>query len=297
MDPILLQRFQTLAAALFFAGFLSLIAWRRGFFHCPPLSPKGMDGITASDVLCIFGVFLVIELFLVPVFAGFWLSFKAGHFIQQDHVKLDTVTQGWFNLITITSSAIGVILFSVLQDKTKRQLIYWGGQASGSRFALLFKNWCFGAMTWLLSYPYVVAMGQVVGILLVFLGPEQHVEQVAVKHLKSTMQFPVLFTMTILAIIAIVPIAEEILFRGFLQRWLVQNLGRVKGIALASLLFAIFHFSLSQKWDNIELLLSLFILSCFLGYIYERQGSLWAPIGLHTTFNTLSVMMIVWQQQ
>lgn len=297
MDPILLQRFQTLAAALFFAGFLSLIAWRRDFFRFPLLSSKGMDLITASDVLCVFGVFLVIELFLIPVFAGFWLSFKAGHFLQQEHVKLNSVTQGWFNLITISTSAIGVILFSSLQNKTKRQFIFWGGPVSGSRFALLLKNWSFGAMTWLLSYPYVVAIGQVVGILLVFLGPEQHVEQVAVKHLKSTMQFPLLFLLTIVAIISIVPIAEEILFRGFLQRWLVQNLGRVKGIALASLLFAIFHFSMSQKWDNIELLLSLFILSCFLGFIYERQGSLWAPIGLHTTFNTISVMMIVWQQQ
>ena len=35
-----------------------------------------------------------------------------------------------------------------------------------------------------------------------------------------------------------------------------------------------------------------FILALFLGYLYERQGSLIAPIALHASFNAISVMNI-----
>jgi uncharacterized protein len=64
-------------------------------------------------------------------------------------------------------------------------------------------------------------------------------------------------------------------------------------ILLASLIFAFFHFSYSQGIDNIEVITSLFVFSCFLGFVYERQQSLWASVGLHALFNAISVVLIV----
>ena len=62
---------------------------------------------------------------------------------------------------------------------------------------------------------------------------------------------------------------------------------------IASLIFAAFHFSTSQGLNNIELLVSLFVLSCFLGFLYERQESLLASMALHATFNAISILAIL----
>jgi membrane protease YdiL (CAAX protease family) len=120
-------------------------------------------------------------------------------------------------------------------------------------------------------------------------------EQVAVQQLKLiTHSEPLLISMMI-TIIGIVPILEELLFRGFLQSWLREKLSMWLAIPIASLLFAVVHFSKDQGLDNLELIASLFVLSCFLGYLFERQKSLWASIGLHSGFNLISAFMIIWR--
>ena len=128
-------------------------------------------------------------------------------------------------------------------------------------------------------------------------GYTEQIDQVAVKNLKSILSYPLLLTSTIGVIVIMVPLAEEMLFRGFFQNWIIQRIGRFKGILVTSLLFAGFHFSISQGWANVELLLSLFVLSCYLGFIYERQRSLWAAAGLHMAFNAFSVGIILLQDQ
>jgi membrane protease YdiL (CAAX protease family) len=115
---------------------------------------------------------------------------------------------------------------------------------------------------------------------------------VAVKHLKDVMVFPSLFWSSVILIISVVPILEEVLFRGFLHEWLVRLFGVKAAILLTASTFALFHFSTSQGADNVELIISLFVLGCFLSFLKERQRSLWAPIGLHSVFNAVSVLMI-----
>ncbi len=64
-------------------------------------------------------------------------------------------------------------------------------------------------------------------------------------------------------------------------------------ISLSSMVFAFCHFALSQQIENIEILVSIFVLSLFLGYLYEREGNLWAPIGLHAMFNAVTFAVIL----
>jgi hypothetical protein len=97
----------------------------------------------------------------------------------------------------------------------------------------------------------------------------------------------------LIAVVIIAPIAEELLFRGTFQQYLRKFFSVKTSILLTAAIFACFHLSFSQGLGNFSLIPSLFIFSCFLGYIYERQGSLFASIGLHLAFNLASSLQIL----
>ncbi|MBI3508270.1 MAG: CPBP family intramembrane metalloprotease [Chlamydiia bacterium] len=117
-------------------------------------------------------------------------------------------------------------------------------------------------------------------------------DQQAVEWLKSTFEFPLYFFLTTITIIVWAPVLEEVLFRGLLQSFLRRHLGRVSAVFLSSFCFACFHFSPKQGWNNLSIIASLFPLALFLGFLYEKRGSLFASISLHATFNTLSLLNI-----
>jgi uncharacterized protein len=290
---VLQERILIFFAAFILASLSLFIGRQKGFYRWP--AQQSEVKFFLRDVLGIFGLFLFIELFLIPSIIGLWLFFSSNYSFSKP-IVLNLKTQGWLNLMMVTSAAFGVISYCFfLTDKKKRSEIFWNPKEPHT-VSEIAHNLGIGAFTWFMSFPFIVMVSQLVEIAFLSLDMNQHVDQVAVKNLKLIMQFPLIFTLTVLLIVSLVPISEEILFRGFLQKWAVQKLGRINGILCTSFLFAFFHFSFSQKWDNVELLLSLFILSCFLGFIYEKQRTLWASIGLHMTFNAISVMMIIWQQ-
>ncbi len=82
----------------------------------------------------------------------------------------------------------------------------------------------------------------------------------------------------------IVPIFEELLFRGFFQTS-VRSVSSSSWVAIVftSVFFAILHPPTH--------FLPMFMLSCGLGYAYERSGSLFRPILMHIFFNGFSVAM------
>lgn len=293
--PDLYDKFSTLGVATLVFVFLALSAWRRRYFEMPNDHFRPPPSLRISDVLGIFALFLFVEVIVVPALAYIYGAIMQGELTGKIQLNLTKIQQGWLNLVAILAAAFAVIAYTFAMAPPLRKLIYWG-TAFPESMQRGIKAFTIGVATWFISYPAVVMVSQLVGIALYFFGPLKHVEQTAVQHLKSTMESTPLFWATTFLIIFIVPIAEETLFRGFLQRWLVQKLGRWWGIGIAAALFSAFHFSTTQGIDNIELLLSLFTLACFLGFIYERQGTLWAPISLHSVFNAISVLMIVGQE-
>jgi membrane protease YdiL (CAAX protease family) len=86
----------------------------------------------------------------------------------------------------------------------------------------------------------------------------------------------------------IVPVFEELLFRGFVQTSIrTWTANPWLAIGAASLLFAILH-----PWQH---QLSLFFLSCGFGYAYERSGSLFRPILMHFLFNGFNIAVSLYQ--
>ena len=111
----------------------------------------------------------------------------------------------------------------------------------------------------------------------------------AVIFFKSTFHNPLSFTLAIIMIAALAPFIEELLFRGFLQSYLRRFLSPFFAIAASSFCFALFHYSPDQNFANIIIVGSIFVLGCFLGFLYERQGSLLASFFLHSLFNLFSI--------
>jgi len=83
----------------------------------------------------------------------------------------------------------------------------------------------------------------------------------------------------------LVPISEELFFRGLLHRWFSQRMKRWPAILLSSLIFAFGHF------DSFGVAVSAYIAGVVHAYTYERTKSLWMPIMLHITANSVGVIL------
>ncbi len=90
----------------------------------------------------------------------------------------------------------------------------------------------------------------------------------------------------ILMVVIVAPAAEEIIFRGYFYGVIRRYGGRIPAILTSSLLFAAIHVHL----PSVPGLLLLALILCFL---YERTGSLWAPITLHACFNASTIVVLI----
>lgn len=111
--------------------------------------------------------------------------------------------------------------------------------------------------------------------------------QESVKLLKEAKD-PVVLALMAVAAVLVAPVAEEIVFRGYLYPAAKRFCGPVGGIIFSSLVFAAAH-------GNVVALLPLFILAVLLCLIYEFTGSIWANISVHFLFNaaTVAVQLMV----
>jgi membrane protease YdiL (CAAX protease family) len=71
-------------------------------------------------------------------------------------------------------------------------------------------------------------------------------------------------------------VVEETIFRGYLQRNLEVNIGRVGSIVCTSIVFALFHLSLHPAG-----LLVKFLFGVIFGVLWVRSQSLWPPAIAH----------------
>jgi len=88
--------------------------------------------------------------------------------------------------------------------------------------------------------------------------------------------------LVIVLVAAVVPVMEELLFRGLMQTTIRSVTGGAwPAVLLTSALFAVVHSPTHAP--------AIFALSCGMGYAYERSGSLWRPILMHVLFNSINV--------
>ena len=86
--------------------------------------------------------------------------------------------------------------------------------------------------------------------------------------------------------IVIAPVAEEVIFRGYLYPVGKRYIGPFASLAGTSLLFAALH-------GHVASLPALFTLAACLGLAYEKSGTLLVPMVMHAVFNAVSVAAIM----
>lgn len=85
-----------------------------------------------------------------------------------------------------------------------------------------------------------------------------------------------------------VGLGEELLFRGLLQRDMMNLLGWKWGLLGASLMFGVMHLT----WRSIPELGFTFLAGLMFGYVYYRTRSLTAPVIAHGVGNTVLVAVM-----
>lgn len=83
----------------------------------------------------------------------------------------------------------------------------------------------------------------------------------------------------------IVPIAEEIFFRGILYSWLRQTLRIWPAILISSALFGMLH-------GEISIAGATFLMGIILAWIYEKSTSLWPAISIHIINNSIKLLLL-----
>jgi len=90
-----------------------------------------------------------------------------------------------------------------------------------------------------------------------------------------------------LMVIVVAPVFEEAFFRGFFYRALRGRLSIWWAAGINGALFGTIHFAF-DGWDNLVFLAPLAILGVIFCLVYERTGSLYAPIAMHAFNNALA---------
>lgn len=147
------------------------------------------------------------------------------------------------------------------------------------------------------EWPWVFAIGPmgVIGMWAILLGMQGlgylewmqslgvETMQETVKQLQEASDPVVIALMSFLAVV-IAPVCEEVVFRGYVYPVAKRFAGPVAGTMVCALVFAGAHGSMVA-------LLPLFLLGLVLVQLYEKTGSIWAPISLHLCFNAATVLV------
>lgn len=99
--------------------------------------------------------------------------------------------------------------------------------------------------------------------------------------LMQMMQNPV----GILSVCLIGPLAEEVIFRGAIERRLLEkNWNPWFAIVISALFFAVAHFNFAQGFTAT-------IIGIFMGWVYYRTRSIWPTVVIHVVNNTTATIV------
>lgn len=163
-----------------------------------------------------------------------------------------------------------------------------------------------GAMAWRIrpvdwlglrwrQWPWVflIAPAAVVGMWVVFGGLHasgyvKWMESLGSETVQDTVKLlqesrdPVVLGLMALAAVVVAPLCEEVVFRGYFYPVAKRYAGVWPAAVCSALVFAAAH-------GNLTALLPLFLFGLVLVFIYEKTGSLWAPVAVHFCFNGATV--------
>jgi len=270
-------------AGILFLGIVSFgVLWfgkHKGFFRWN-LSRRWDTPVDLIHVIIPFAIYFVMAYFIAPL-----LIYALLPYFNQNGTQLGFAS--WLNFLISVLTFSGLVIYCRFLPLSIRLNLWHNTHVVVNYredFILAFYAWC-------LSFPLVLFVSQFLeSLVLLIFNQAKLPDQIAVYFVKMTFNDPLYFFLAVVTIVFIAPLIEETLFRGFLQTFIRNHLGSKQAIFITSVCFSFFHFSPDQGLGNIPIIGSLFILALFLGFLYEKQGSLFASISLHSMFNAISIL-------
>ncbi len=214
-------------------------------------------------------LYLILIIYLIELGLG-WLSLPD---------NLGSI-KGYFNYLTIGFGE-GFIAFCALiifLKVLKRPLVDLG------LVNLNIKNIAMGLGGGVFLFLSIGLLGN---LLVKYLGiPDPQSIEMALNGADSLWQFALLLVLGGL----IVPLKEELIFRGLIYPPLRQGYGRGGGILLTAMFFGVLHFD----WIRF---LPLVLGGVVLTWLYEKTKSLWPSVIAHSVWNTLMTVLMWLQKQ
>jgi membrane protease YdiL (CAAX protease family) len=185
------------------------------------------------------------------------------------------------NLILCTSEITAIVVIILLAKASFARRL----KGFGLNLRTVHKDFAAALLNLLSVWPIIAVMILLTLYLgkLIF-GPDFEIHPHEELELISTYSELSVKVLIIVTAVTIVPVFEEMLFRGLFQTMLRSILAKPwLSIIISSILFATAHAN-TEHWP------ALFVLSLCMGYAYEKSGSLLRPIFIHCLFNTISII-------
>ena len=160
---------------------------------------------------------------------------------------------------------------------------WWTGGLPISRSEINLKNTGLAIASAAALYG-IFALGRFIAILILPFAPEQIGSIYTIRNEAS----PVLIAMVLMFVTS--P-AEELFWRGFLQRWSMARFGQTQGWLLATALYAGVHVASL----NVMLTGAALVAGLFWGFVYMRSQSLYVCVVSHALW-TVSIFLL-WPMQ
>jgi membrane protease YdiL (CAAX protease family) len=190
--------------------------------------------------------------------------------------NIDQILQdsSWLQLVLTGISSIGILAVLWLFLRSRKQKLKSLGFA---RIKPSDFGWLAIA---LVSYFIILALTMAVVTKIPGFNADQ-VQDVGYKTATAGWQLVFAF----IGLVVLPPLAEEMLFRGFMYRGLASKWPRIIAALVTSLLFALVHFQWNVGVD-------VFILSLVLIALYEKTKNLWMSVFLHAIKNGLAFVAL-----
>jgi len=254
--------------AILVLGSLSLVS----IYFYVKLSRSVLGGTNSRVMVSSFG-------FPDVVFTGalslLFVAIMVASYGHQATIDSAVIIQGSANYVALILCTIGFLVIRGLNPLTVFGLRGEGWPVNGMI-----------AMGWLVAAYPLILLAQVISYQ--FLSASAAPQEI-VNFLMDSANWEDRLLVVVLAVV-VAPVAEEFIFRGYIYGVLKKYGGQILAIVFSSVLFAAIHMHLPS-------MAGLFVLAVVLALVYERTGSLWAPILMHSAFNGLSVFVaLMWPE-
>ena len=219
----------------------------------------------------------LVRIILVIVFMAYIIGMIGAALFKAFNINMSMNLGMIINTFFIDIAAGIVIVYFVIY-RYKENL-----EALGLKFSSFFKNVLSGITGYIFMLPLLFTVLAVSVWLLNVIGytpPPQPVFEVFMKESRSRV---LLFLTIFVSVFG--PIMEEMFFRGFMYSAVKKRFGVLIGMILSASIFSALH-------TNIVGFLPIMVLGMFLAYLYEKTGSLVAPMVVHIIHNSVIIAFV-----